>query len=90
MQILPEFDDEDQRFVTSFLDVMAVVPSRGIAVCASNQYVLKTQPNPWTNCFQWQIYKVFMKQQNICLKIISILIIGILCVRTHKKQPQKD
>ena len=54
MQILPEFDDEDQRFVTSFLDVMAVVPSRGIAVCASNQYVLKTQPNPWTNCFQGQ------------------------------------
>ena len=46
MQILPEFDDEDQRFVTSFLDVMAVVPSRGIAVCASNQYVLKTCAQP--------------------------------------------
>ena len=30
----------------SFLDVMEVVPSRGIAVCASNQYVLKTHVQP--------------------------------------------
>ncbi|MDY4161501.1 MAG: hypothetical protein SOX94_08350 [Prevotella sp.] len=46
MQILPEFDDEDQRFVTSFLDVMAVVPSRGIAVCASNQICLENIAKP--------------------------------------------